>query len=82
METEGSLPHSQEPVTCLCPEPNQSSPRSPHPVSWRSILLLSSNLRLGRTVGYWDYIAPMEGEWNIGGMVLKGEIQSTWGEHL
>jgi len=26
METEGSLPHSQEPATCPYPEPAQSSP--------------------------------------------------------
>jgi hypothetical protein len=29
METEGSLPHSQEPATCLYPEPYQSSPCPP-----------------------------------------------------
>jgi len=28
MEPEGSLPYSQEPVTCSYPEPEQSSPRS------------------------------------------------------
>ena len=26
METEGSLPHSQVPATCPCPEPDRSSP--------------------------------------------------------
>jgi len=26
MKPEGSLPHSQEPVTCLYPEPDKSSP--------------------------------------------------------
>jgi hypothetical protein len=26
MEPDGSLPYSQQPVTCPCPEPNQSSP--------------------------------------------------------
>ena len=25
MEPEGSLPHSQQPATCPCPEPDQSS---------------------------------------------------------
>jgi hypothetical protein len=29
MGSGGSLPHSQEPSNCLCPEPAQSSPRSP-----------------------------------------------------
>jgi len=26
MEPEGSLPHSQVPATCLCPESHRSSP--------------------------------------------------------
>jgi hypothetical protein len=29
MEPEGSLPHSQKPATCRCPEPDQSSPFPP-----------------------------------------------------
>ena len=29
MEPEGSLPHSQQPATCPCPEPDQSSPVRP-----------------------------------------------------
>ena len=29
MEPEGSLPHSQQPATCPCPEPDPSSPRTP-----------------------------------------------------
>ena len=47
MEPEGSLPHSQVPATCPYPEPARSSPYPPHPNSWRSILILSSHLRLG-----------------------------------
>jgi hypothetical protein len=31
METEGSLPCSQEPATCPCPEPNESNP---HPQTY------------------------------------------------
>ena len=47
MEPESSLSHSQQPATCLYPEPGQSSP-SPHFISWRSIFILSSsNLHLG-----------------------------------
>jgi len=34
-------------AACPCPEPDQSIP-SPHPASWRSILILSSRLCLGR----------------------------------
>ena len=47
MEPECSLPHLQVPATCLCPEPDQSIPYPPHLTSWRSILILSSHLRLG-----------------------------------
>jgi hypothetical protein len=47
MEPEGSLPHSQQPATYPYPEPYQSCPCPPHPTSWRSILILSSHLRLG-----------------------------------
>jgi len=45
MEPEGSLPHSQVPATCPYPEPTRSS-SYPHHTSWRSILILSSHLRL------------------------------------
>ena len=50
MEPEGSLPHSQVLATCSYPEPDQSTP-CPHPTSWRSILILSSYLRLGLLSG-------------------------------
>ena len=43
MEPEGSVPHSQEPATCPYPEPAINL----HPISWISILILSSHLRLG-----------------------------------
>ena len=46
MEHEGSLPHSQEPATCPCSKPDQSSPCS-QPTSWRYMLILFSYLRLG-----------------------------------
>jgi hypothetical protein len=46
MEPEGSLPYLQEPSSGPYPEPDQSSPY--HPVhSLRSILILSTHLRLG-----------------------------------
>ena len=45
MEPEGSLPHSQASATCLSwASPIQSM--YPHPTSWRSILILSTHLRL------------------------------------
>ena len=48
MEPKGSLLHSQEPTKCLYSELDQSSPcPPPNPISWRSILILSSHLCLG-----------------------------------
>ena len=41
MEPDGSLPHSQMPANCPYPV------HTPQPTSWRSILILSSHLRLG-----------------------------------
>ena len=46
MEPKASLPHSQASATCPYPEPQQSSPYSPHPTSWRSLLITSSHLRI------------------------------------
>ena len=46
MDPTGPLPHSQKPITSLYPEPDRSSP-CPYPASRRSILILSSDLRLG-----------------------------------
>jgi hypothetical protein len=52
MEPEGSSQYTQEPATCPYPEPDQSSLRPPpHPTSRRSILVLSSHLRLGLLSG-------------------------------
>ena len=45
MEPESSLPLSQQPATCLYPEPDRSSP-CPHPTSRRYILILSFCVRL------------------------------------
>jgi len=45
VEPKGSIPNSQETATCHYTEPDQSSP-CPHSKFWRSILILSSHLRL------------------------------------
>ena len=47
MEPGSSLPHSQVPATCSYLEPTRSSPCPTYPTSWRSMLILSSLLRLG-----------------------------------
>ena len=47
MEPEGLSPHSQQPATSPYPEPDLSSPCPPHPTSWRSVLIMSSLLRMG-----------------------------------
>ena len=55
MEPEGSLPYSQVPATCPYPEPARSSQKrqvhNPTSHFWRSILILSSHLRLGLPSG-------------------------------
>jgi hypothetical protein len=45
METEGSLPHSQQPATFPCPDSDRFIPYHP-PHSQTSILISSSHLRL------------------------------------
>jgi hypothetical protein len=51
MEPEDSSPYSQQPATCPYPQPDRSSLCPPHPTSQRSILILSSHLRLGLPSG-------------------------------
>jgi hypothetical protein len=46
MEPKGSVPCSQGPSTGPCPQPDQSSPYTPIPVSLRSILIVSIYLCL------------------------------------
>jgi hypothetical protein len=55
MKYGGSLQHSQELTTCSYPEPDQSSP-CPHPTSWISILIWSSHLCLGLSIGYFPQV--------------------------
>jgi len=49
MQPEGSLLHLQQTATSLYPE-TESSP-CPHPIYWRSILILFSRLHLGLPSG-------------------------------
>jgi hypothetical protein len=46
MEPECSSPCQREPTLSPYPELDQSSPIPPHPISVRSVLILSSHLRL------------------------------------
>jgi hypothetical protein len=50
IEPEGSLPRLLVPTTCSCRVPEHFS-SCPHPISWISILILSSHLRLGLQSG-------------------------------
>jgi hypothetical protein len=55
MEPEGLLPCVQEPAACPDPEPYEPSPNHATPfytVPLRSILIVSSHLRLGLTAGF------------------------------
>jgi hypothetical protein len=45
MKPKGSRPHSQQPAFCLYPDPDGAI-LCPHPTSRKSILILSSHLRL------------------------------------
>jgi hypothetical protein len=47
MESESSLPYSQEPYIDPYPERDRSSPLSSNPLSLGSILILSSHYRVG-----------------------------------
>ena len=51
MELEGSLPHSQVRRNLSLSWASSIQPILPHPTSWRSVLVLSSHLRLGLPSG-------------------------------
>ena len=57
-----ALPHSQTSATCLYRGPAESIPHAHIPASWRPILILSTHLRLGLSIGlfpsslqHWEY---------------------------
>jgi hypothetical protein len=45
-EAEGSSPHSQQPANVPYPEPGESTPHTPQPISLRSILIPSHSFSI------------------------------------
>jgi hypothetical protein len=76
MEPEGSIPCSQEPSTGPYPEPYQSNPL--HPISLRSILVLSTHLRLGLPSRLFHSGMPT----SIPYAILFSHIRATCPAHL
>ena len=60
MEPGGSMPHSQEFSNNPYPEPNQPNYPAMIPISSRSILILSSHLRLGLPKGLFPVVLPVK----------------------
>ena len=77
MEPEGLLPHPHVPVTCPYPEPTRSSPY-PHIHFLKSILILSSHLRLGLPSGLFPSGFPTK----ILFTPLLSPIRATYPAHL
>jgi hypothetical protein len=59
-EPKASLPYSQQPATGPCPEPVESNPHSPKPISLISVLAPSSHLRLGLPSGLFPSGFPIK----------------------
>jgi hypothetical protein len=76
MEPEGSLPCSQEPSTGPYPEPDQTIPS--HLISLRSILVLSTHLRLGLPNGLFPSDFPTNNLY----LLLFSSISATCTAHL
>jgi hypothetical protein len=73
MELKGSSPCLQEPSTGPYPEPGQAIPYHPLPFSLRSILILSTHLRLGLPIE----LIPSGFPTNIHYPILFSPIRAT-----
>jgi hypothetical protein len=60
MQPEGSLPCSQQPSTGPYPEPDQSSPYRPKPISLISLKILLPHLRLDFLSGLFPSCLPIQ----------------------
>ena len=74
MEPEASLPHSQQPDTCPCSEPDKSSSPFPHPIHLRYIFILSSLLHLGLPSGLFPLWLPAKSLYAL----LLSPIRATY----
>jgi hypothetical protein len=78
MELEDLLPSSQEAATCLCPQPDQSSPHLCINMSLRSILILSSQHCLRLPCGLFHLDFPTKTRY----VLLAPSMHATWFAHL
>ena len=78
MEPAGSMPNSQGFSSNAYPDPNQTQFLVLIPISLRSILVMSSHLRLGLPKGIFPIGLPVK----ILKAVLPSSILATWPAHL
>jgi hypothetical protein len=81
-EPEGSSPQSQQPANGPCPQPGESTPHAPEPISLRSILIPSSHLRLGLSSGLFPSGFPIRTLCTFQGPVfIFTSVMSCWPSH-
>jgi hypothetical protein len=78
MEPEGSIPNSRDLSTCSYPSQANPVHITPHPTYPRSILILSTHLRLGLPSGLFPSGFPTNNLYAF----LFSPIRATWPAHL